>query len=174
MTPPPTHSDEGTAVQPTPKSVGDKVSGFELPGVGEDGIELFSLEELATDGPVVLSFYPFDFSPVCTEQLCTFRDAEWLTFTENVDVVGISVDSAYAHKRFRAEYGLSFPLLSDRLASVAAEFGVKYETWEDHPAVCQRSLFAVDSSLTVQYAWSTTDAEEQPTLADLEAAVDWI
>jgi len=157
-----------------PKAVGDDVADFELPGVGNDGIETFRLSEYTETGPVVLTFYPFDFSPICTSQLCAFRDAEFLTFTENVDVFGISVDSAYSHQRFRDEYSLSFPLLSDRLASVAEQFGVKHDVWENHPAVCQRALFAIDSTDTVRYRWCAADANEEPTRHDLEAAVEWV
>jgi len=156
------------------KEVGEPVPEFELPGVGDDGIELFSLSEFTDDGALILSFYPFDFSPVCTRQLCGFRDAEWLTFTEDVDVVGISVDSAYSHRQFREEYRLSFPLLSDRLASVADEFGVKYDEWEHHPAVCQRAVFAIDDSRTVRYRWHSMDANEEPTLDELQESIDWL
>lgn len=160
--------------QSEPKAVGDDVADFELPGTGDDGFETFRLSEYTKTGPVVLTFYPFDFSPVCTSHLCAFRDAEFLTFTEDVSVFGISVDSAYSHRQFRDEYSLSFPLLSDRLAAVAEQFGVKYDVWENHPAVCQRSLFAIDSTNTVRYRWHAADANEEPARADLEAAVDWV
>lgn len=174
MEPPRRIPDGGFESETSPKAVGERVSDFELPGAGDDGIRLFSLADLTDDGPAILSFYPFDFSPVCTSQLCGFRDAEWLTFTENVDVVGISGDSAYSHQQFRNEYGLSFPLLTDRLASVAGEFGVKYDQWENHPAVCQRAVFALDSSRTIRYSWTTADANEQPTSEDLHDAIEWV
>lgn len=154
--------------------MGDVVPEFELPGAGEDGIELFSLSEFTREGALVVSFYPFDFSPVCTNHLCCFRDAEWLGITETVDVVGISVDSAYAHRRFRDEYDLPFPLLSDRDASVASDLGVRYDRWEDHPAVCQRSLFAIDDEQTIRYRWHAGDATEQPGPGELEAAIGWL
>lgn len=169
----PNSSDEEGEMD-APKEVGEQVPDFELPGVGRDGIELFSLSELTEAGALVLSFYPFDFSPTCTEQLCGFRDAEWLTFTENVDVVAISVDSVYSHQRFREEHGFTFPLLTDRLAGVADKFGVKYESFEHHPAVCQRSVFAIDDSQTVRYRWHTADACEQPTLDDLHESIEWL
>jgi peroxiredoxin len=97
-----------------------------------------------------------------------------LTVSDDVDVVGISVDSAYSHKRFRDEYGFLFPLLTDRMASVAAQFGVKYDSWEHHPAVCQRAIFAIDDSQTVRYRWCTDDAREQPTVDDLRESIGWL
>lgn len=156
------------------KSVGDQVPDFELPGVGDDGIGTFQLSEFTERGALVLSFYPFDFSPVCTRQLCAFGDAEWLTFTEGADVVGVSVDSAYSHQQFKSEYGLPFPLLTDRLASMAAAFGVKYEHWEHHPAVCKRAVFALDDTRTIRYRWVTDDANDQPTLDEIHDAIGWL
>lgn len=155
-------------------AVDEQVFDQVLPGVGDDGIDTYSLSEFTDGGALVVSFYPFDFSPVCTEQLCGFRDAEWLTFTDDVDVVGISVDSAYSHQRFREEYGLNFPLLTDRLGSVAADFGVRYDQWEGHPAVCQRALFAIDESHTIRYAWRNDDATEQPSLEELKDSIAWL
>ena len=169
--PPPVGGDTGGT---TPKPVGEQVSDFELPGVGDDGIDTFRLSEFTDEGALVLSFYPFDFSPVCTQQLCGFRDAEWLTVTENVDVVGVSVDSAHSHKQFRTEYELQFPLLTDRLASMAAAFGVKYDYWEHHPAVCKRAVFALDDSHTIRYRWVTDDANDQPTLGEIHDAIGWL
>ncbi|WP_248897631.1 redoxin domain-containing protein [Haloplanus halobius] len=158
----------------TPKEVGEPAPAFELPGAGEDGIDTFDLADYTEEGALILSFYPFDFSPICTQQLCGFRDAEWLAFTDNIDVVGISVDSAYSHHQFRDEYGLTFPLLTDRLASVAGQFGVRYDEWERHPAVCQRAIFAIDTSQTIRYTWWTEDGSEQPTLDDLYESIEWV
>lgn len=156
-----------------PKEVGEQVSEFELPGAGENGIEMFSLSEYIDDGAAILTFYPFDFSPICTSQLCVFRDAEWLSFTENVDILGISVDSAYSHQQFREQYDLNFPLLTDRLASVAEMFGVRHDTWENHPSVCQRALFAIDDTRTIKYRWYA-ESGEQPTLEDLHESIEWL
>lgn len=167
-------SDEGDAEAGAPNSVDERILDRELPGVGAEGIGTFSLSDFTDEGALVVSFYPFDFSPVCTEQLCGFRDADWLTFTEGVDVVAISVDSAYSHQQFREEYSLNFPLLTDRLASVADCFGVKYEQWENHPAVCQRAIFAIDDSHTIRYSWQREDANEQPSLEELEESIAWL
>lgn len=166
-------SDSGKGEKP-PKEVGKQVPEFELPGAGEDGIGTFSLSEYTEEGALILSFYPFDFSPICTSQLCSFRDAEWLAITENVDVVGICVDSAYSHQRFRDEYDISFPLLTDRLASVANQFGVRYDEWENHPAVCRRAVFVIDDTQSVRYRWHTFDAHEQPTMDELRESIDWL
>ncbi|PGF13827.1 hypothetical protein CP556_22225 [Natrinema sp. CBA1119] len=74
--------------------LGETAPSFTLPGTDGETIDEYSLKEYTNEGAAVLAFYPFDFSPICTEELCDFRDVEWLTFTEGVNLFGISTDSA--------------------------------------------------------------------------------
>ena len=62
---------------------------------------------------VIIAFYRFDFSSVCTEELGCFRDDLSELSNLNAQVLGISVDSKYSHKAFSDKLGLKFPLLSD-------------------------------------------------------------
>lgn len=151
---------------------GDTVDGFSLPGTDGETIERYNLSDYTADGAVILVFYPFDFSPVCTEELCAFRDAEWLTVSEDVDVFGISLDSAYAHKRFIQEYELPFPLLSDIRGRLTDQFGLAYDEFEHHEGICKRALITIDDSHTVRYTWVTDDAYKSPNIDDLHHAVD--
>lgn len=150
---------------------GDTAPDFSIPGTEGEDIQTYRLAEYTETGAVVLVFYPFDFSPVCTEELCSFRDAEFLTFTEEVTVFGVSLDSCYAHKRFIQEYNFSFPLLSDTKGRVTEEYGLAYDELEDHEGVPKRALVTVDESQTVRYTWKTEDAYEQPTLDELHRTV---
>lgn len=151
---------------------GDTAPDFTVPGTDGEGIGKYRLHEYTDSGAVVLVFYPFDFSPVCTEELCSFRDAEWLAFTDGVDVFGLSLDSCYAHKRFIREHDLNFPLLSDTKGRVTEEYGLAYDEWEGHEGVPKRALVTVDESRTVRYTWKTEDAYEQPSLGDLHRTVE--
>ena len=72
---------------------------------------------------VLLAFYPFDFSPVCTTEFKCFEDDLSELKELNVQVIGISVDSKYSHKEFAAKHGLTFPLLSDFGRSVSRLYG---------------------------------------------------
>lgn len=150
---------------------GDRAPEFVLPGTRGDGFTEYRLSEHTETGPVVLAFYPFDCSPVCTDQLCDFRDAEWLALRPEVDVFGVSTDTCYAHERFIEEYDLTFPLLSDTTGEVAERYGVACDECELHAGVPRRSVFVVDSSRTVRYVWTTTDVYESP---DVEALCDAI
>jgi peroxiredoxin len=166
-------SDATDSDSSRPLEVGETAPDFELPGVDDDGIDTFSLSEYTESGPVLLSFYPFDFSPVCTSQLCRFRDIEWVRVAEDTHVFAISGDSTYSHRAFRRANDFQFPLLTDRLASVAASFGVRYDEWENQPAVCQRAIFGINPDRTIGYRWHTDDANEEPDFDDLEATLDW-
>lgn len=144
---------------------------FSLPGTEGEEINTYRLSDHTDDGAVVLVFYPFDFSPVCTKELCGFRDAEWLSFTDNVDVFGISWDSCYAHKGFIEEYDLSFPLLSDTQGEVTEEFDLMYDEWEHHVGVPKRALVTLDQSHDVCYKWQTENAYNGPDMDELEESV---
>lgn len=153
--------------------IGQEAPAFTLPGSDGDSIKQYSLTEGTKDGPVILLFYPFDFSPVCTEALCNFRDAEWLTVGNGIDVWGISPDSAYSHQRFIQEYDFMFPLLSDRLGEVAERYGLLLEQFEHHPYIPIRSIIAIDSAQAVRYIWTTDDQYESPSLEIIESAIGW-
>jgi peroxiredoxin Q/BCP len=72
-----------------------------------------SLKSLLKDGPLILYFYPADFTPGCTKEACTFRDLQKDLVAAKLRVVGVSPQDAESHKRFAEKYGLNFPLLAD-------------------------------------------------------------
>lgn len=151
---------------------GETAPDFELPGTDGETHEEYRLTEYTNSGTVVLAFYPADFSPVCTDELCAFRDTEWLTVNEGVDVFGISVDSVYSHTQFINEYDFEFPLLTDRLGEVANSYGVRYDKWEGQVKVAKRALFTIDETQTIRYTWYSDDAYESPDLAVLHEAIE--
>ncbi|PSP48602.1 hypothetical protein BRC75_06340 [Halobacteriales archaeon QH_7_69_31] len=133
-------------------AAGESAPDFTLPGTEGDSIAKYSLTESVETGGVVLVFYPFDFSDVCTGELCSFRDAEFLTFTEGLDVFGLSLDSYKALKRFIRQNELNFPLLSDTRRRVTDPYGLAHEELNDHEGVPKR---AVDDTRTTRYCWKT-------------------
>ena len=72
-----------------------------------------SLSELLHSGPLVLYFYPADFTPGCTREACTIRDIHQDLVAAGLQVAGISPQDADSHARFRAQHDLPFLLLSD-------------------------------------------------------------
>lgn len=81
-----------------------------------------SLHEWCAHGPVLVYFYPADFTPVCTRQACTMRDAA--PTLEGVRVVGVSPQNESSHARFAQRHDLSFPLVADTDKTIARAYGV--------------------------------------------------
>jgi peroxiredoxin len=152
-------------------SEGDDAPAFALPGATADDRRRFRSSEFTDDGLTVLSFFPFDFSPVCSDQLCDLRDIEWFQIEDDVAVVGISGDSAHAHQAFIREYDLPFPLLSDYDATVAERYGVRTDELEGHRGVAQRSFFVIDADGTVQYTWLRDDPYQQPPVHEIAETI---
>ena len=99
---------------------GDRAPEFTLPD--EQGVET-SLTSLL-DGPLILYFYPADFTPGCTRQACRIRELHALILVSGLAVVGISPQSPDSHSRFRDRHDLPFKLLSDADKNVIRMYGV--------------------------------------------------
>lgn len=95
----------------------------------EAGVEV-SLSQLLQAGPLVLYFYPADFTPGCTKEACSIRDMHDDIMAVGLQVVGVSPQDADSHKRFREQHKLPFRLLSDtekvaiKMYDVDGPFGV--------------------------------------------------
>lgn len=95
---------------------------FILPGA--EG-ELIRLSDYQDRAHVVLVFYPFDFSPICSVQLPGLQAQAQRFAALDAVVLGISTDSPHSHRAFAAELGLEFPLLSDFFGKMVSEtYGV--------------------------------------------------
>jgi len=101
--------------------IGDTIPDFTLKD--QSGNDFHSLSLLGKQ-PLVLFFYPKDFTPGCTKEVCNFRD-HYESFVDlGAHVVGISSDSQQSHHRFSQKYSLSFQLLADKGGKVRKLFGV--------------------------------------------------
>lgn len=129
---------------------GEDAPDFTLEGAQGEEIREFSLSEYAT--PVVLVFYIYDYSPVCTTQMCEVNDMEFLTFTEDVTVLGISTDGPYSHRQFIKDNNLTYPLLSDGDKDVYEKYGMLDRT-DESKRQPKRGIVLVDSDRTVEYTW---------------------
>jgi len=72
-----------------------------------------TLSGLLSDGPLILYFYPADFTPGCTKEACSFRDLHQDLLKARLRVVGVSPQDTDSHRRFAEKHGLNFTLLSD-------------------------------------------------------------
>ena len=80
--------------------------------------------DLLADGPLILYFYPADFTPGCTREACDLRDLHGRTLASGLRVVGVSPQSPDSHQRFRKEHALPFTLLSDEDKRVIRAYDV--------------------------------------------------
>lgn len=100
--------------------VGDPAPDFALPD--KDG-KTVRLSEFR-GRPVVLYFYPADFTYVCTREACSFRDSYDEFQDLDAEVLGISSDPSHVHREFAEDNRLPFPLLTDKGAKVRRAYGV--------------------------------------------------
>ena len=100
--------------------IGDKLPNFKATKQDGTPFESISIHEK----PVVIYFYPKDFTPGCTTQACSFRDAYQDFQDLGAEVIGVSGDSATSHQNFQQKYKLPFILLSDTDRKLRRLFGV--------------------------------------------------
>jgi peroxiredoxin Q/BCP len=98
---------------------GDKAPDFTLPDTEGKPV---TLSKLLAQGPVILAFYPKAFTSGCTKQNSNFRDKYAEVEKKGAQVVGISTDDVETQKKFKAEYKLPYPLLSDQGGAVAGKY----------------------------------------------------
>ena len=100
--------------------------------------------------PVILAFYPADFSPVCGDQMALYNEALPEFEKYGAEVLGISVDGAWCHDAFAQSRNIHFPLLSD--FEPKGEVARRYGAYREHDGFCERALFVIDPKGTI--AWS--------------------
>lgn len=109
---------------------------------------------------LLLVFYPLDFSPVCTDQLSIYQEVKPEIEAKGVTMVGISVDSGFAHKAFQESLGVDIPLLAD--FEPKGEVCRAYGAYLDEVGHANRSLVLVDEGGTVEWAYAAPTPLEIP------------
>jgi peroxiredoxin len=130
-----------------------------------------TLSEEIQKGPVVLVFYPADFTSVCQEELCRFRDVLADYNNMGANVLGISVDGIFSHKAFKEANNIEFPLLSDWEKKVIKDYNIVHEDFVGMTEVAKRSVFVIDTDRTVVYVWVSEDPGKLPPFDEIKMAV---
>src|SRR5580765_3800508 len=91
-------------------AMGGRAPEFTLPDQDEQSV---SLSTLLRHGPLILYFYPADFTPGCTREACAIRDMHTELLEAGLDVAGVSPQNPESHRKFREKYKLPFTLLAD-------------------------------------------------------------
>ena len=118
---------------------------------------------------VVLYFYPKDFTPGCTDEVCTFRDDVHKLRKAGALVLGVSLDDVKSHAEFAEKYHVPFPLLSDKDQAAAKEYGVLTFSQKMNLSYAKRETFLIDPQgrIVKHYADVDPKANSAQVLADL-------
>lgn len=140
------NGSRGTAMQkPLPR--GTRAPDFTL--ANAPGSQL-SLSELR-GRPVVLVFFPADWSPVCGDEVTIFNEVLPELQRFDAEVLGVSVDGVWCHKAFAEHKHLRFPLLAD--FEPKGEVARAYSAYRESEGISERALFVLDGDGVVQWSY---------------------
>jgi len=127
-------------------TAGTKAPDFKLQAAPDRSI---SLSEMRGQ-PVILAFYPADWSPVCGDQMALYNEVLPEFREHNAEILGISVDGVWCHQAFAKDRKLRFPLLSDfePKGAVARQYGAYNAS-----GVCERALFVIDKDGVIRWSY---------------------
>lgn len=111
--------------------------------------QMLSLEELR-GSPVILAFYPADWSPVCGDQMGLYNEVLPLFKRKGAVLLGLSVDGVWCHQAYAQQRNLHFSLLSD--FEPKGEVAKAYGAYDDATGTCARALCVLDAEGTI--TWS--------------------
>ena len=124
-------------------AIGTRAPDFTLPDA--DG-QPVSLSGLLSQGPLILYFYPADFTPGCTREACWFRDMHRSIAEAGFELAGVSPQSPESHHAFQDKYHLPFHLLSDVTRGVVR----MYEVEGPLRLGVRRATFLIDTKRTIR------------------------
>jgi peroxiredoxin len=138
-----------TSVDPhaTPLPPGTEAPDFELPSSPDGTVSLAELR----GRPVILAFYPADWSPVCSDQMALYQELlpEFQKF--NAELLGISVDGFWSHLAFADDRNLRFPLLAD--FEPKGEMARAYHVYRAEDGTSERALYVIDADGIVRWSY---------------------
>ena len=130
-----------------PLAPGQTAPEFILPTAPDQSVALSDFRRR----PVILAFYPADWSPVCGDQMVLYNEVLPAFHRYDAGLLGISVDSAWCHRAFAKDRKLRFPLLADfePKGAVAKAYGV----YRRREGVAERALFVLDEHGTIRWRY---------------------
>ena len=133
--------------QATPLPAGMTAPDFELLSTPDQKVALSDFR----GRPVILAFYPEDWSPVCSDQLALYQELlpEFGRF--DAELIGISVDGIWSHLAFAKDRNLHFPLLSD--FEPKGEVSRAYNAYRASDGTSERALFVIDANGQIHWSY---------------------
>jgi|SRR5579875_622476 len=146
--------------------VGVQAPDFALPDSSGEPIRLSDFR----GRPVVLVFYPLDWSPGCSQQLDLYQQELEEFERRGAQILAISVDSVYSHGAWAAVRGISFPLLAD--FHPKGEVIRRYGVWREADGFSERALYVIDPQGRIAWAHVSPHVHHIPDIYELLEAVD--
>jgi peroxiredoxin len=149
--------------------IGSKAPDFELPDIS---MKMHKLSDYI-GRKIVLAFFPAAESPVCSTEMCTFRDSLDELKEHGAQVIGISIDGPFANKIFTENRHLNFPILSDYKHEVINKYGIVMKdlaSLKDYNAA-KRSIFIIDGNGKVQYRWISDNPMIEPNYQEIKHVI---
>jgi peroxiredoxin len=131
----------------TPLPAGTPAPDFTLPVTADQKLTLSELR----GQPVILAFYPADWSPVCGDQMALYNQVLPEFHKHRATILGISVDGAWCHQAFASERNLHFPLLADFEPKGAVS--KLYGAYREQDGTSERALFVIDAEGVIQWSY---------------------
>jgi len=138
---------ENLAMKSTPVPAGTPAPPFSLPSTPDQKVSLSDFR----GGPLVLAFYPADWSPVCGDQMALYNELLSEFRKLGASLVGISVDGSWCHNAFAAARKLHFPLLAD--FEPKGEVARRYGVYREQDGTTERALFVIDGEGIVRWSY---------------------
>ena len=145
--------------------IGDTAPEFELP---DSNMKIHKLSDYKGK-KVVLAFFPAAESPVCTAEMCNFRDSNDELSKLGAQIIGISVDGPFANKFFTENRHLNFPLLSDYKRDSIQKYDVVLQdlaSLKDYNAA-KRAIFVIDNNQIIRYKWVSDNPLVEPNYKEI-------
>jgi peroxiredoxin len=145
--------------------IGMEAPDFELPDIDMKTHKLSDYR----GKKLVLAFFPAAESPVCTLEMCNFRDSLKDLMEIGAQVIGISVDGPFANKIFSQNRQLNFPLLSDYKRETISRYGIVMKDLgklKDYNAA-KRTIFIIDTNGIILYKWISDNPLVEPNYEDI-------
>jgi peroxiredoxin len=136
-----------SAVASTLLSAGETAPNFSLPGSPDSRLRLSDLR----GKPVILVFYPADWSPVCGDELALYNELLPEFRRHEAELIGISVDGVWCHGAYRQARNLEFPLLSD--FEPKGEVSRAYGAYRVRDGFSERALFVLDRDGVIRWSY---------------------
>jgi peroxiredoxin len=140
-----TNSNADHGASPLP--AGTKAPDFELPSKPDQTVSLADFR----GQPVILAFYPGDWSPVCSDQMALYQEVlpEFQKF--DAELLGVSVDGVWSHLAFARDRNLQFPLLAD--FEPKGDVARAYQVYRAEDGTSERALYVIDAAGIVRWSY---------------------